>query len=154
MNFEPSYTPDFADEIDSEEEIIADKYGVSLKVAGQIIQDRINAVRQYQGRTLGLIIGQLISGQNISARVHALAIAFGLDQLNGFQSQADVARKLGVTRALISHYVVGWRDILDAGQGAFDCTKFRKANSTRQTFSEAAKNPVIQAKQRHEHHRA
>ena len=152
MNLEPCYTPDFADEIDSEEEIIADRYGVSIKVAAQIIEDQKTAIRQYEARTLGAIIGVLISGQNLAARVHALALAFGLDQLNGFQSQADVARKLGVTRALISHYVVGWRDILDAGQGAFDCTKYRKVNSTRETFSRTAKNPLTQAKKRHEQH--
>lgn len=142
MNLEPCYTPDYADEIDSEEEIIADKYGVSIKVAARIIEDRNAAIRQYAATTLGQIVGALISGQNLVARVHALAIAFGLDQLNGFQSQADVARKLGVTRALISHYVVGWRDILDSGWGAFDCTKYRKANSTRETFSRTAKNPL------------
>lgn len=148
MSYEASYTPDYADEIDTEEEIIADRYGVSLKVAAQIIEDRKTAIRQYEATTLGAIIGVLISGKNIAARVHSLALAFGLDQLNGFQSESDVARKLGCTRSLISHYVVGWRDILAAGHGAFDCTKYRKANSTRETFSRTAKNPILEAKQR------
>jgi hypothetical protein len=139
MNFEPSYTPDFASEIDTEEEIIADRYGVSIETARQIIKDIEDAVRQCEATKLGSIIGALISGQNLAARVHALALAFGLDQLNGFQSQSDVARKLGCTRALISHYVVGWRDILDTDNTHVDCTKFRKRNDTRKTFSESAK---------------
>jgi hypothetical protein len=139
MNLEPSYTPDFADEIDTEDEVIADRYGVSLAIAREIIQDRQDAIRQCEATKLGAIIGALISGQNLAARVHALALAFGLDQLNGFQSQSDVARKLGCTRALISHYVVGWRDILESDNSHVDCTKFRKRNDTRKTFSESAK---------------
>ena len=78
--------------------------------------------------------------------VHALAIAFGLDELNGAHSQAEIAKKLGVTRALLSHYVVGWRDILAGNVAAFDCTKFRKKNETRETYKEKSTSKVVQAK--------
>ena len=83
-----SYTPDFAAAIDSAEEIAADEYGVTLDVARKIIMDREAAVRRQQAEVLGAIIGQLLAGSNLPAKVHSLAIAFGLDQLNGFHSQS------------------------------------------------------------------
>lgn len=143
-----SYEPDMSDLIDQEREILADRYGVSLIVADAIIADR----RGYQYRDvaaiLGRIIGVLISAQNPSVMVHALALAAGLDQLNGVHSEAEVARKLGVTRALLSHYVVAWRDVLSGRNYSFDITKFRKRNSTRATYAEQTKSPFLAAKQR------
>jgi hypothetical protein len=147
-----SYTPDFAGEIDSPEEIAADRYGVSIKVARLIIADIEKASRRKQAETLGAVIGALISGSNLQAKVYSLALAFGLDSLNGFHSQSEVARQIGCTRALISHYVIAWRDILAGGIGGFDCLKFRKHNETRQTFADKATNPVIQAKKQYEQH--
>ena len=147
-----SYTPDMAAEIDTPAEIAADKYGVSIKTANVILVDIDDASRRRQAETLGAIIGTLISGSNLQAKVHALALAFGLDQLNGFHSQSEVARQIGCTRALISHYVVSWRDVLAGNGGAFDCIKFRKHNATRQTFSDKAKNPVVQARIKHPPH--
>lgn len=148
-----SYTPDIAAEIDTEEEIAADKYGVSLETARQILKDTKIAVRRQQAAVLSAIIGHLIAGSNLPAKVHALAIAFGLDQLNGFHSQSEIARELGVTRALISHYVLGWRDVLSGGVATFDNLKFRKHNETRQTYREKATSQTLTAKRnRHEHH--
>jgi hypothetical protein len=141
-----SYTPDFASEIDLPEEITADEYGVDIKTARRILKDREGAVRHHQAEILGAIIGQLLAGNNLPVKVHSLAIAFGFDQLNGFHSQSEIARELGVTRALVSHYVLGWRDVLDGGIGAFENRTFRKRNSTRKTYAKAATNPVIQAK--------
>ena len=144
-----SYTPDMAAEIDTPVEIAADRYGVSLKVAATILLDIDAASRRLQAETLGAVIGTLISGSNLQAKVHALAIAFGLDALNGFHSQSEIARQLGCTRALISHYVTGWRDVLAGGAGAFDCLKFRKRNATRQTFAAKATDPVLEARRKH-----
>ena len=147
-----SYTPDFSAEIDRPQEIAADRYGVSLEVAKKILADIEAASRRRQAETLGAVIGSLISGNNLQAKVYSLALAFGLDALNGFHSQSEVARQIGCTRSLISHYVVAWRDVLAGGIGGFDCVKFRKHNHTRETFAAKARNPVIQAKhQRHEH---
>lgn len=144
-----SYTPDFAAEIDTPEEIVADEYSVSIATARRIIAHTENAVRKRQAEVLGAIIAQLIAGSNLPAKVHALAVAFGFDQLNGFHSQSEIARQLGVTRALISHYVVGWRDILSGDAASFDCLKFRKRNSTRATFAAKATYPVLEARRRH-----
>ena len=148
-----SYTPDFAAEIDKPDEIVADDYGVTLETARRILRDRQTAVRHEQAAVLGSIIGHLLSGNNLPAKVHALAIAFGLDQLNGFNSQSEVARDLGCTRALISHYVLGWRDVLAGGVGAFDCIKFRKHQETRQVYAEKATSKTLAEKRkRHEQH--
>jgi hypothetical protein len=151
-----AYTPDFAAEIDSEEEIAADEYDVSLAVARRILSDRAAAVRQSQAEVLGAIIGQLLAGNNLSVKVHSLAIAFGFDQLNGFHSQSEIARELGCTRALISHYVLGWRDVLAGSVPAFDNLKFRKRNDTRATYRDKATSKTLTSKKnnRHEHHRS
>jgi predicted transcriptional regulator len=77
---------------------------------------------------------------------NAIAFAAGLDQLNGKMSQAQVARELGVTRALVSHYTVGVRDVLSGKRDTFDCTKFRKRNSSRETFRAKATDPHTAAK--------
>ena len=138
-----------AADIDKPVEIAADRYGVSLKVAELILLDIEVASRRKQAETLGVVIGTLISGSNLQAKVYALAIAFGLDALNGFHSQSEIARKLGCTRALISYYVTAWRDVLAGEAGGFDCTKFRKSNNTRQTFAANATNPVLEARRKH-----
>jgi hypothetical protein len=143
-----SYTPDFAAEIDREDETLADRYRVSIDQARQILRDRETIQRQAEAIILGRVIGLLLSSGNLSVMVHALAMAAGLDQLNGAHSEAEVARKLGVTRALLSHYVVGWRDLLSGKSFSFDCTKFRKRNVTREIYAEKARSPLIAAKEK------
>jgi hypothetical protein len=142
-----SYEPDMAAMIDRPEEIMADEYGVSIAVALRIIADREDLARRGQAQILASVIGLLIQSRNINVQVHALAIAFGMDQLNGAHSQSEIARELGVTRALVSHYVLAWRDVLAGGIGAFDNRTFRKRQGTRKTYAKSATNPVIQAKQ-------
>jgi succinate dehydrogenase/fumarate reductase cytochrome b subunit len=102
-------------------------------------------VRQ-QALTLGKVVGLLLETNNLPVMANAIAFAAGLDQLNGKMSQAQVARELKVTRALVSHYVVGVRDFLSGKSQTFDCTKFRKSNKSRQTFREKATDPFTAAK--------
>jgi hypothetical protein len=135
-----------AELIDSPEEILADEYGVSLAVARRILSDREDLARRGQAQILASVIGLLIQSRNINVQVHALAIAFGMDQLNGAHSQSEIARELGVTRALVSHYVLAWRDVLAGGIGAFDNRTFRKRDSTRKTYAKAATDPILEAK--------
>jgi len=143
------YWPDFAAEIDREEEVIADKLGVTLEQAKAFLRIRDHACRQEMALVLGQVLGILIAAKNLPVMVHSLALAAGLDQLNGAHSEAEVARELGVTRALVSHYVVGWRDVLSGGSGrGFDVIKFRKRNSTRATYAEKATDPLTAAKAR------
>lgn len=141
-----SYTPDMAEMIDTEQEIIADGLGVTMEISAKIIRLRDNAVRREQAHMLASVIGLLIRAKNLPAMVHSLALAFGLGELNGARSQSEIARKLGCTRALISHYVVGWRDVLAGKAAAFDCMKFRKNNSTRETYKGTAESPLVAAK--------
>ena len=141
-----SYTPDMAAAIDSPEELAADDYGVGIRVARQILKDRQDAVRRNQAETLAGVIGMLLHAKNHRITIRCLALAFGFDSMNGYHSQSEVAKEEGVTRALISHYVLGWRDFL-AGGTSFDCTKFRKKQTTRETFRKAASSSFIAAKE-------
>jgi len=143
-----SYEPDIAAMIDRPEEIMADKYGVSIAVALRIIADREDLARRGQAQILSSVIGQLIQSRNINLQVHALAIAFGMDHLNGAHSQSEIAKELGVTRALVSHYVLAWRDVLAGGIGAFDNRTFRKRDSTREIYRQSANDPVLEAKRK------
>lgn len=142
-----SYTPDFASEIDKPEEILADELGLSIQQARQVLQKIGDAVLRHESLTLARVIGLMLQSNNLPVTVHALAIAAGLDQLNGKRSQADIARELGCTRALISHYVVGIRDVLSGNASNFDCFKFRKSQSSRETFRQCATDPFTAAKQ-------
>lgn len=139
-----SYEPDMAELIDTEEEILADRYNVSLKVARMIINDRNSEGVKRSALTLGEVIGLLMQSQNISVMVYALGIAAGMDQLNGAKSEKQIADELGVSRALLSHYVVGWRDLLSGNQYNFDITKLRKANSTREIYAKQATSPLLE----------
>ena len=142
------YEHDYAADIDTPEEILADRYGVSLRVARQIIADQQSAKIREDASISARIIGQLMITKNLRVMVQALAIAAGLDQLNGARSQTEVAKELNVSRALLSHYVVAWRDLLSNREYKFDITKMRKNNSTRATYAAKAKSPLIEAKNR------
>lgn len=156
---ESAYTPDYAAEIDDEASIMAESFfwfaqqkipvgKISIpwnemkelvKVAGAWGVEVRNREREnLAGKSwemLGRVIGLLLGAKNLAAQVHALAFAAGLDQLNGKRSQAEIARELGCTRALISHYTVGWADVL-----GISVTKFRKSESSRETFREVQLN--------------
>jgi predicted transcriptional regulator len=141
-----SYEPDMAELIDTEVETLADRYRVSLKVAQMIINDRDSEGTKRDALILGQVIGLLMASKNMPVMVHALAIAAGLDQLNGAKSEKQIADELGVTRSLLSHYVVGWRDLLSGNTYQFDITKMRKNNDTRATYAKSATSPMLALK--------
>ena len=141
-----AYWPDVASEIDRPEETLADELGTTPAVALKVMAHTEAEVRRSQSLILGKVVGMLLETSNLPVMAHALAFAAGLDQLNGKRSQAQVARELGVTRALVSHYVIGVRDVLSGKRETFDCTKFRKSNSSRQTFRDKALSPFLEAK--------
>lgn len=142
------YHHDYAGEIDKEEEVLADELGITPQQARGVIAYTEAEVRRSQSLILGRVVGMLLETSNLPVMAHALAFAAGLDQLNGKRSQAQVARELGVTRALVSHYVIGVRDVLSGKRETFDCTKFRKSNSSRQTFRDKALSPFLEAKRK------
>lgn len=139
-----SYTPDFAAEIDSEEEIAADEYGVSLETARRILKDRDNAVRRDQGEVFGHILSELIQCSDVELKVRTLGAAYGLGDLNRDCNESDIAKEIGVSRALVSHYVLSWRDLLAGRVPAFDCTIHRKKNKTREIYAKKATNKIYE----------
>ena len=143
-----AYWPDMADELDTPEEQLADSLGISLKAA-KLVMDHVDGeVRKNQAFVLASIIGLLLKANNLPAMAHAIAFASGLDQLNGARSQAKVAEELGVSRALISHYTLGVRDVLSGKNTAFECLKFRKSQASRATFKAKATDPFTAAKEK------
>jgi predicted transcriptional regulator len=143
-NGEPAYLPDY--DIDSPEDTLADELGTTPAVARKVMAMLQAAEVRQQALTLGKVVGLLLETNNLPVMANAIAFAAGLDQLNGKMSQAQVARELGVTRALVSHYTVGVRDVLSGKRDTFDCTKFRKRNSSRETFRAKATDPHTAAK--------
>jgi len=156
---ESAYTPDYAAEIDGEADELAEEFfwfvqkqipPSKMQIDWLVMKEIIACagawgltVRETERKNLagkawellGRVIGLLLGAKNLAAQVHALAFAAGLDQLNGKRSQAEIARELGCTRALISHYVVGWADVL-----GLSITKFRKSESSRETYKSVQLN--------------
>lgn len=131
------YHHDYAGEIDKEDEILADELGISPEKARGVMEYRDRALREHQALILGRVIGLLLRASNLPAMAHALAFASGLDQLNGAKSQAEVARELGVTRALLSHYTLGVRDVL---------VHSKELSLPLNTFAAKATDPYLAAK--------
>lgn len=142
-----SYEPDMADLIDTQEEILADRYGVPLSTAAKIAKDMEKMQWEMTAEILTKTLAVLAGHRNLRVSLKGLLCVLGADSLNGFQNQSEIAKEMKCTRALVSHYTVGWRDFLNLG-GVFlaDCTKFRKKNSTRETYTESATDPFTAAK--------
>jgi hypothetical protein len=121
--------PDMAAAIDKPDEILADELGVSLAQARQILVIIERYRREELATALGAVIGWMLSGGNVVAKIYGLAFAAGLHQLNGLHSQSEAARQLGVTRALLSHYVVAARDAI-----GIRVTKYRKSDASRESY--------------------
>jgi hypothetical protein len=130
--------PDAFD-VDKPEWILAENLNLGLEEATRVLEwHQVAVAREVdwaKAEQLNLIVSFLIKPtKNLRALVRALALATGLAELNGTHSQAEVARELGVTRALISYYVTTWADLLK-----INVFKFRKASSSREIYREAAK---------------
>jgi hypothetical protein len=130
--------PDVFD-VDKPEWILAENLNLGLEEATRVLEwHQVAVAREVdwaKAEQLNLIVSFLIKPtKNLRALVRALALATGLAELNGTHSQAEVARELNVTRALISYYVTTWADLLK-----INVFKFRKASSSREVYREAAK---------------
>ena len=140
---EDEYLETFPDpdafDVDKPEWILAENLNLGLEEATRVLEwHQVAVAREVEwakAEQLNLIVSFLIKPtKNLRALVRALALATGLAELNGTHSQAEVARDLGVTRALISYYVTTWADLLK-----INVFKFRKASSSREIYREAAK---------------
>lgn len=141
-----SYEVDFAAEIDTPAEIIADELNISLEAAERVLEMKQDEATAQSALALARVIGFLLNAKNLHAAAYGLAIATGLDQLNGIKSQTEVAKKLGCTRALVSHYTIAARDALSCNGHSIDVLKYRKRNETRQTYAQQATDPFTAAK--------
>jgi hypothetical protein len=126
-------------DVDRPEWLLAENLNLGLEEATRVLEwHQVAVAREVdwaKAEQLNLIVSFLIKPtKNLRALVRALALATGLAELNGTHSQAEVARELGVTRALVSYYVTTWADLLK-----INVFKFRKGSSSRETYREAAK---------------
>jgi predicted transcriptional regulator len=143
------YWPDYAAEIDREEETLADELGVTVEQAQAFLRIRDAALKRQTALKVGAVISVIIQSENKTLMLHSLAIAAGLDGLNGYHSEQEIADEFNVTRSLVSHYVVGWRDFLSGkNMRGFDNMKFRKKNEVRSKYAEQATDPFLEAKRR------
>jgi hypothetical protein len=141
---EGSHTPDYAAEIDKEEDILADLLGITPKQALRVLAWHSEEKKKLAGEhreAFGRVIGFLLRCDNLRVMLPALACSWGLDQVGEKKSQAQFARELGVTRSLFSHYVLAFTDLCNGV-----VTKFRKAPKTRKIFKELATDPFTSAK--------
>lgn len=135
---EPHYYDDMS-EIDNEVDLICEELGVGPGLARRIKEYKDAALAESVDWEVCQILARVLSEfcrpcKNLRARVYGLIFAAGLDAANAIHSQAEVARQIGCTRALISHYTTDWADKIKLG-----VFKFRKAERTRAVFSEAQK---------------
>ena len=135
---EPHYYDDMT-EIDTEVDLICERLGVEPALARQIKEYKDSAMEEGVDWEVAQILSKVLSEftrpcKNLRARVYGLIFAAGLDQANSIHSQAEVARQIGCTRALISHYTTDWADKIRLG-----VFKFRKSERSRAVFSEAQK---------------
>ena len=142
-----SYEIDMAAEIDSEEEILADEISargnrITLKQAYYVKSLIETATVRQQARIVATVVDMVATSRNPSLACDCLSMAAGLDLGTGVKTQTDLAKAHGVTRALVSHYVVRFRDSLSGGVVTLDNFKFRKSNASREVFKKCATNTL------------
>jgi hypothetical protein len=137
------YLESFADpaaafDVDRPEWKLAEDLCLGLEDAEKVYAWHLSTISREiewaKAEQLNLIVSFLCKPtKNLRALVRGLALATGLAELNGTHSQAEVAREIGVTRALMSYYVTTWADLLK-----INVFKFRKGSSSRETYRAAA----------------
>lgn len=128
---------------------MAERLQCSIPVARRVVGLMREQREDHAGNSRELfarVISKLMESSNTRVSLHGLACAGGLDELNGFRSQAEIARELGCTRALVSHYTTAWTDYMSGKDAAFSVTKFRKSEKSREVFKEKATDPFTSAK--------
>lgn len=153
-----SYTPDFAAEIDTEEEILADEISergnrITLKQAAYVKKLIDAASARQQARVIATIVDMVETNKKPILACQCLKMAAGMDMGSKINTQTDLAEIHGVTRALVSHNVVRFRDCLSNGTVTLDNFKYRKSNASREVFKKCAtstlKSLIAEAHQQH-----
>jgi hypothetical protein len=108
-----SFELDMAGELDGKAGPIADVFGIPLPLARRIlawhVQETAAALRTHEADMLGIVVGGLLASNNVQIAAAGLAFATGMDAANNLGTQAKYARKLGVSRTILSKSVKGWK---------------------------------------------
>jgi biotin operon repressor len=144
---EPCFIPDMSAELDTPAEILGEELEIDVPTAEKVLawheeENRRRTKRQEVDRVC-VIVGVLCRPcKNGKARMASLQLALRINDCNGLHSQSELARELGCSRALISHYVTMWSDLL-----GIDVTAFRKSPGTRRTYADSARSSLQTRKQ-------
>jgi hypothetical protein len=115
-SLEPFYDPNPSDAIDTEGELIAERFGISLKkgeaIAEWIIHNQREAEIKRAAELIPIFLALMMRPGNVRARLVALCFATGLNRINHFNTLADAAEALGVSRASISRLQIYFRNFL------------------------------------------
>ena len=114
--------------------LLCDRLSIGMGLAERvqaIIDEEVEQQSDWEAaRKLYIVLVDICKQRkNIKAYIWGLIFATGLDSANSVHSQAEIARSLGCTRALISHYTTEWADKLKIG-----VFKFRKAEAARDSY--------------------
>ena len=108
-----SIHPDFGSAIDRPIEEIAEMFDVDLATASKIDawhRERSREdLRRHESDLLSIVVGGLLSSQNIKIASAGLAFATNMAATNGLGSQAEYARSIGVSRTILSKAVKAWQ---------------------------------------------
>lgn len=108
---------DLAAELDGHAGPIADRFDIPLHVAREILDWHVAGVeasmRTHEADLLSIVVGGLLASNNIKIAAAGLAFAGGMEAANGLGSQAQYARKLGVSRTILSKAVRSWAEQLN-----------------------------------------
>jgi hypothetical protein len=113
----PSFVVDFASEIDTLEDELCDRFGLSEKQANEIAEwhrgELENNGEKSNSKTLQLIAGGLLEKGNIKIKTLGLIFAGGFNLMNGWKSEREAARMTGFTVAAINQAKDFWVRLLD-----------------------------------------
>jgi hypothetical protein len=125
--------------IDSPEEKIADRFGITQSKAAAILQwhrrEIDAAIKQEKAYYLQIIVGGLLASKNPKLNSAALAFATNLDALNGLPCQREYARQNHISPSAISKVVKAWEKSLDLAPSAH-----QKSKKACQVYSQVGKS--------------
>jgi hypothetical protein len=111
---------------DSDDEIFADEFNVSLITAKKILKwhtlQLAISIEQEKASYLQIIVGGLLASKNPKLNAAGLAFAANLAALNGLPCQREYARQNHISVSAISKVVRAWSKALDLAPSAHQKT--------------------------------
>jgi hypothetical protein len=146
----PTQTSDFAesplarvesnivDELDGPAGPIAERFDVPIDMARQILEWHAAgieaALRSHEAELLSVVVGGLLASKNVRITAGGLAFAAGMEAANNLGSQAQYARRLGVSRTILSKSVKTWKRDLN-----LRTTVWQKSDAACETYASVTK---------------